>query len=278
MAIPYAVEPDKSFRVTEVTAVDTCPMAKVWYDGPKKYAKMTVAAGAVSLYADDTNGATTFFNEYAPGDWGGKSIGGAVIDITSAAYDSYLEFINYINTYEIDGWHARADGARLSTDMIYLSANTCKAVSATSCKNTEVKIYDDGGVCPITSTYILSLGMTMAGKNRLTNHGRKIALASWDLTIKYASGTPTFTLYECDDTVGTETAIRTFTADVGATTVAATKDISDWGEQLIYGGMGKRLILRATNTAEMTDLEFRIVWRSEEHAGDYSQTVYTSHA
>ncbi len=112
-----------SWKVKQ-TIQDLASALHIWYDGPLKFAEITVGGSAlITGYADDTDGSTT------KAGWGTAG----VITHSAAATDTLGEIADEINTMTGAGWHCRITGGLRATtvnvdgDIVDQAAVSCLA-------------------------------------------------------------------------------------------------------------------------------------------------------
>jgi len=252
-----------------ITVDDTCePLIWVEYRGPYKYAKIKAATttGDITLTADDTDGATTNFNAYLPGEVVTANTN-AAINLSDAAWSTWGEVVDEINEYNCDGWYAWLDSA-LREDLTEASAGALVAIArntAVTCWRKPVALYHDTTALmndDANEDYMYTLGLTNKKYANDSNEGRVIELSSYSFQ---CTGTKAAThtwiqVWDCDDVAKTETKIYQIAA--GATTVAKQEGEDDWGNKPITSGIGNRLVIRETNDATLSVPSIVARWRS----------------
>jgi hypothetical protein len=226
----------------QANTTDANKILLIWYDGPYKYAKVTIAATTITGKADDTNGATTA----AP--WGTSG----VITFTTfgSAPATLAEVANEINTYNGSGWHCDILGA-LSTKA---TASGCFiTASATSC------LKQDGGYALLGDTsgiLVAGLKVTNLANPMMNDVGAVHAISSVTWNTTHSAGTMTGAIYVCsgasDGGVPTSETL-VYSAGTITSTTALTKDTNDFGgDWPIRTEPGDQILIVATGGTTVT--------------------------
>lgn len=205
----------EAFELTANTT-DANKILSIWYDGPYKYAKVTIAATTITGKADDTDGATT-----AAG-WG---TAGVITFTTFGSNPATLEEIaNEINKMSGSGWHCDIIGALKATATASGVFMTQAAITCTKSAGGYYVLGDTSAIL-LAGLRIGYLSPSMTERGAIHTLGR----VSWDSA--HSAGTAVGKIYEVNNQDGgvpsTETLL--YTSGTITTGTTLTKDISDFG-------------------------------------------------
>lgn len=222
------------YQVKRLTAVATTPAMQIQYNGSALYGGAIASSGDLTLYADNTDGATTAV---------------ATLDLTTpaAADNTWGKVRNTINA--LSGWRCFLIGVKpsdpIDTSIVNITSAAVKAAAGitllTTSANTTHYRY---GLCLTPQEYTAITAGNDLGD--VTPRGYRALLTYLTTTCTYASGAATLRVWSINDEANTETLVYDDTP--GATTVAKEIKFGLDYNSAVQGKIGDRLLVQVAMT------------------------------